>query len=72
MTRHCYSLSQVRQLLSDYVTEERPLNLTEMREALSVIESVYMPVKRISEAPDDKRNSWLLANDWMKIRQFIG
>ena len=66
------TLWEVEQKIREYLVEQRPLNLDEMRNFADVIASVRVPARRIVDAVPDKQIGWNIKNDWIQMKNNLG
>jgi len=72
MTRTAYTLTEVSRVMREYINDDRPLNLREMRNFCDVIDSVAVPLKRlVGNVPDKAIPNWL-AGEWRNVKSSVG
>lgn len=75
MTAPCHTMQNVMTKISNYLTDERPLNLEEMRELLGLWENFANPLKdviRKNKSGIDNLKDWRMANSWNQMKLMLG
>lgn len=75
MTATCHTMQQVMTKISQYLTDERPLNLDEMRELLGLWENFANPLKdviRKNKSGIVNLKDWRMANSWNQMKLMLG
>ena len=72
MTRRINNLPELEMLLQQYLADERPLNLDEMRRIYEVVFRVRPALKAIADSVNITSAPSVQQNYWMVIKEFAG